>query len=230
MREKEGLETFRHLVVDGQPCPLCGSLHHEQHDSNQSEEISNKEKELHDLREYLVVTQKQALEFSKLLQSLDLLKTEKKKKQEELSEIEKSMEALQTYFSAWEWNSNDEIDKGIEFIKREKENFERVEKEWNDLRRATERAGERIKQLRPEMEAWNVEIAKATAVAESVDAILKDSADDWFQRYLDVEEAVIKTDIQKVRSFIENTQRKYNELSKSIVELQASMANAEKTI
>jgi exonuclease SbcC len=33
-----------------------------------------------------------------------------------------------------------------------------------------------------------------------------------------------------VLSFIENTQRKYNELSKSIVELQASMANAEKTI
>jgi exonuclease SbcC len=230
MREKEGLETFRHLVVDGQPCPLCGSLHHEQHDSNQSEEISNKEKELHDLREYLVVTQKQTLEFSKLLQSLDLLKTEDKKKQEEMSEIEKSMQALQTYFFAWEWNSNDEIDKGIEYIKREKENFERVEKEWNDLRRATERAGERIKQLRPEMEALNVEIAKATAVAESVDAILKDSADDWFQRYLDVEEAVIKADIQKVRSFIENTQRKYNELSKSIVELQASIANAEKTI
>ncbi|MFN6380537.1 MAG: AAA family ATPase [Flavobacteriales bacterium] len=230
MREKEGLETFRHLVVDGQPCPLCGSLHHEQHEFNQSDEISNKEKELHDFREYLTSAQKQALEFSKLLQSLDLLKTEEKKKQADIAEIEKNIESLHIYFNAWEWKSNQEIEQGIEEIKKEKENFERVEKEWNELRKVTERAGERIKQLRPEMEALNVEIAKAKAVAESVDAILKDSSDDWFKRYLDVEEAVIKTDIQKVRSFIENTQRKYNELSKGIAELETSTATTHKTI
>jgi exonuclease SbcC len=230
MREKEGLETFRHLVVDGQPCPLCGSLHHEQHDFNQSDEISNKEKELHDLREYLTSVQRQALEFSKLLQSLDLQKTEEKKKQADIAEIEKNIESLHIYFNAWEWKSNQEIEQGIEEIKKEKENFERVEKEWNELRKVTERAGERIKQLRPEMEALNVEIAKAKAVAESVDAILKDSSDDWFQRYLDVEEAVIKTDIQKVRSFIDNTQRKFNELSKGIAELETSTATTQKTI
>jgi DNA repair protein SbcC/Rad50 len=227
MREKEGLETFRHLVVPGQPCPLCGSLHHEQHDFNQSDEILSKEKELSDLRAAFTRTQKEALEYSKLIQSLEILRLEEEKKKADQIEINKVIEGLQAYFEGWEWKTNIEIEYGIEKIKSEKENFERLEKEWNELRKAMEHAGERIKQLRPEVEALNVEIAKAKAIADSVNEILQGSTDDWFQRYLDVAEDVIRTDIQKVRAFIENIQRKYNDLSKSLAELQTSIVNTE---
>ena len=230
MREKEGLETFRHLVVSGQPCPLCGSIHHEQQDFNQSDEISNKEKELHDLRALINLTQSEALAYSKVLQSLEFLKAEEEKKKVNLLEINKGIEALRVYFEGWEWRSDHDIEQGIEKIKTEKEHFERVDKEWNELRKVMERAGERLNQLRPEVDSLNVEIAKYKAIAESVDSILQGSTDDWFNRYLDVAEEVIKTDIQKVRSFIENTQRRYNELSKSLVELQTSITNTESVV
>ncbi len=230
IREKAGLETFRHLVVPGEPCPLCGSLHHEQHEFNQNDEIVIKEKQLHDLRAILTHTQKQALEYSKQIQSIELLRADEAKKKTGLLEIQKSIEALQSYFHSWEWKSNLDIEQGIERIKFEKENFERVEKEWNELRKVMERSAERIKLLRPEIDALNVETAKARAIADSVDAILENSADDWFKRYLDVAEDMIKTDIQKVRSFIDNTQRKYNEISKSLVELQTSIANTENIV
>jgi exonuclease SbcC len=230
MREKAGLETFKHLVVPGQPCPLCGSLHHEQHEFNQSDEISNKEKEIQDLRSTISLIQSQALGYSKLLQSMEFLKSEEEKKKANLLEINKGVEALQVYFEGCEWRSDSDIEKGIEKIKTEKEQFERVEKEWNELRKLMERAGERIKQLRPEVDSLNVEIAKSKAIADSVDSILQGSTDDWFKRYLDVPEDMIKSDIQKVRVFIENTQRKYNEVSKSLVEVRTSIVNTENNI
>ncbi len=95
---KQGLNAHAHLLVNGEPCPLCGSMEHPTPLQDQSDEAEIKAKELHIFREkdelekILALIQKEQVAQTNL-ENLG------RNLQEKLKEIQK-LETLQTEF--WE--------------------------------------------------------------------------------------------------------------------------------
>lgn len=93
---KQGMNTHAHLLVNGEPCPLCGSLEHPSPLQSQSDEAEIKAKELHIFREkdelekILALIQKEKVEQNNL-ENLG------RNLQEKLKEIQK-LENLQAEF------------------------------------------------------------------------------------------------------------------------------------
>lgn len=210
--KKEGLSAFATLVREGEPCPLCGSVHHPQIAADTHEELKEIEEEWERMQEKRKEYLQAELQYKEYHQERTAIEREWERLNGQREEIRA---AIRSVFVRWKehgWENLQEAEEGVRRLDREKQALDAYSQKLVKLSEQSDDAEREWKKANALLEKANVDLSALGALISDVDEELAATEDQWWKPYLEKEPEEIRSDIDKVSRHLQEVSERYEKL------------------
>ncbi len=222
--KQAGLSAFVALVQNGDACPLCGSLEHPSVFDGNHDELKSAEDALLSIRKRLEKYRMDVRKVDQLQNSISSLENEmkrmnddfEKKKESHLKLMEK---VVPLSIVTWQ-DAQQRLDRNVA---KDKE----LDKLKEDLK-SEENHSQKLLEQKESIEKSIGDIASQIASMQGkitlIDAEVNSDKDDWWQRYLTMDNSAILSDIDKVENSIRQAELDWKDASEKASKCQSDIA------
>lgn len=212
--EKRTLESFSHLVKEGEPCPLCGSLHHEE-SHLKSEMLPNPyDEETRKLRELLDECSSDVINYSGYNKQVQKLRDQLNAEQELLKESNEKWKLENDFLTQMGFVDSHEAKNKLKDYSVLSEELDKLDSQESGIKSRDVQRKSDDQKCRLQREEAEKEWIKTETRFHAIEEDLKKGVDDFWRAYLDKGPEEIQRDMKLVVQFIEETKKKHTEAIK----------------
>lgn len=227
LREKEGLTAFAHLVIEGEACPLCGSVHHPKVAVAQQDELHKAIELLKAQREKYYQLQTQLESIVKWNIQLESFTRENNRINDELQRIAGESNELLLQWEQHGWNGFEAASAGLKHLEEERAAIKILQEAYAQWDAKDKEVDETLSVLKMKLEVHQNERAGFIALLENFTKELESLKEDWWKRYMDVPADEIRRDIDKVKRFLDEIAMRYNQVRDQLNNVQSAIIRDE---